>query len=153
MQTSSAALVEGDEIMQLLPQRPPFVMVGKLLYSDETRTVSSFPVTSDNLFITTSGYLAEPAIIENIAQTAALRIGYSFFLEKQKGHVSTTPHIGFIGGITGLKIKDLPPIGSEIKTEIIFEKEIMDVVLIKGTVWLHEIAIAECQMKLFIKKD
>jgi 3-hydroxymyristoyl/3-hydroxydecanoyl-(acyl carrier protein) dehydratase len=64
-----------NDITSLIPQKYPFVMVGKLLLVDETLTKSSFVIKSDNLFVK-NGFFQEAGLMENIAQTAALRAGY-----------------------------------------------------------------------------
>ncbi|MEZ4947941.1 MAG: hypothetical protein R2784_00870 [Saprospiraceae bacterium] len=45
-------------------------MVDKLWHSDEKETLSGLFISEDNLFVE-NGHLAEPGIMENIAQTAA----------------------------------------------------------------------------------
>lgn len=151
MNTYTQSLVEGDEIVLLIPQRAPFVMVDKLLHNDELKTVSAFKVRPDNIFLT-DGILHEPALIENIAQTAALRIGYPLYLDYKEGK-EPSAQLGFIGAISKLKVYDLPPEGTEIVTTVLFEKEVMDVILISGRVTLGEKTLVECEMKIFIKKD
>src|ERR1700676_785962 len=68
-------VLPAENIIPLIPQKPPFVMVGKLLYIDETNTRSSFRITNDNVFVK-DNLFQEAGLLENIAQTAALRAGY-----------------------------------------------------------------------------
>ena len=73
MKTNSELL--QIDVQELLPQRPPFVMIDRLVYNDETTTVTEFEVKADNLFA--EGDLLNPcALVENIAQTCAVRMGY-----------------------------------------------------------------------------
>ncbi|HEV3251491.1 MAG TPA: 3-hydroxyacyl-ACP dehydratase, partial [Puia sp.] len=93
-----------------------------------------------------SGRLAEPGLIENIAQTAAAGIGYICKVENRPVPV------GFIGSVRDLEIFDLPKIGDEIKTEVLVEKQIFDVSLLSGMVRLGGRILAQCKMKIFISK-
>lgn len=68
-------MIEGVNIEELLPQRRPFVMVGRLLSIDNNRITTALEVKAENIFAT-DGLLTEPGIIENIAQTVATRMGY-----------------------------------------------------------------------------
>ncbi|MDR2814115.1 MAG: pseudouridylate synthase, partial [Prevotellaceae bacterium] len=63
---------EDVSILELLPQRPPFVMVDTLLYCDREVTVTSLLVRDGNIFCD-NGRLTEAGVIENIAQTCAAR--------------------------------------------------------------------------------
>ena len=49
-------------IIDLIPQKPPFVMVGKLLQSDEESTKSSFSIQADNVFVR-SGLFQEAGLM------------------------------------------------------------------------------------------
>jgi predicted hotdog family 3-hydroxylacyl-ACP dehydratase len=138
-------IIEGDEILQLIPQRPPMVMVDKLLLYEKKRNISGLCIKENNIFVE-NGVFQESGLTENIAQTAALHTGYTCMQEKK-----AVP-IGFIGAIKNLVIYSLPKIGSEIQTEIIIENEIFDFTLITGKITCNSETIAECEMKIFIKK-
>ncbi len=139
-------LAAADTIQNLIPQRPPFVMIDELLYSDDIRTGTSFIVREDNIF-TVGGELTEPALIENIAQTAAVRAGY--YAMSNNAPVM----VGYIGAIKDLEILFLPRIGDVLKTEIEIVNQIFDVTLIRGVVRLNGLEVAKCEMKIFITKN
>ena len=44
-------MTEDEDILSLIPQKPPFVMVDELLFSDDNITRTSFIVTADNVFV------------------------------------------------------------------------------------------------------
>jgi 3-hydroxyacyl-[acyl-carrier-protein] dehydratase len=145
-------LLEGEKITELIPQKPPIVMIDKLYFSDDTKTVSGFYINENNIFCK-NGHLYEPGLIENIAQTVAIRAGYLYYLEKLKGAFCNVP-IGYIGAIKNLNIYFLPPVNSEIVTEIIIKNQIFDVTLIDGSIFSTEgKLIADCEMKIFLKRD
>ena len=52
-----------------------------------------------------------------------------------------------------LKIYDLPKIGMKLFTEITVVQEVFDITLISAQVKVEDKLIAECRMKIFIKKE
>jgi predicted hotdog family 3-hydroxylacyl-ACP dehydratase len=64
-----------NNILSLIPQQPPFVMIDQLDHSDETVTRCRFTVKAENV-LTINGQFTEAGLLENIAQTAAARAGY-----------------------------------------------------------------------------
>src|SRR5690349_15285664 len=99
------------DILSLIPQRPPFVMVGALIHYDEKVTRTSFTIREDNILVE-NGRFTEPGLVENIAQTAAARAGYISISENMPVQV------GYIGSVKDLKIYDLPIVNDELETEI-----------------------------------
>jgi hypothetical protein len=132
-----------ENIIPLIPQKPPFVMVGKLLLTDEVNTRSSFIIEPDNVFVKDNVF-QEAGLMENIAQTAALRGGYVAQSENKPVAV------GYIGAVSNFEIFDLPKAGDEIETEIRVENQIFDVTVLSGKVWRSGDLLAQCEMKLFI---
>jgi predicted hotdog family 3-hydroxylacyl-ACP dehydratase len=134
-----------ENIIPLIPQKPPFVMVSKLLYTDAELTRSSFTVNGDNVFVK-DNLFQEAGLMENIAQTAALRAGYLAQIEDKPVAV------GYIGAVSSFEIFDLPKVDDEIITEITVENQIFDITVLSGRVWLNKNLLAKCEMKLFISK-
>jgi predicted hotdog family 3-hydroxylacyl-ACP dehydratase len=130
-------------ILSLIPQQPPFVMIDKLTYSDETVTRCSFTVTSDNV-LTIKGQFTEAGLLENIAQTAAARAGYMAQSENKPVQA------GYIGAVKNLEIFSLPVVNDELLTEIKIEARVFDVTMISGKVWCNEKLLAQCEMKIFM---
>ncbi|MDR1562807.1 MAG: pseudouridylate synthase [Dysgonamonadaceae bacterium] len=126
----------------LIPQKPPFVMVDRLLYSDSKATRTSLTVREDNIFCC-DGQLTEPGLIENIAQTCAARMGYISSLT-----VSGAVKIGFIGAIRNQVFYRLPRVGETIETQIDVLQEIFQVTLVTARVYLGEEVITEGEMKI-----
>lgn len=136
----------SDNILSLIPQRPPFVMVDEILFSDEKITRSKFLIKADNIFVE-NGCLKEPGLLENIAQTAAARAGFISMSENKPVSV------GYIGAIKNLVITGFPKINEEIITEITIENQIFDVSLISGKISYNNLVLAQCEMKIFINKQ
>jgi len=133
----------STDILAYIPQRSPFVMVDEIVYSQDAVTQSRFVVKADNIFVE-NGSLKEPGLVENIAQTAAARAGYTAKAENKP--VS----LGYIGAIKNLTVSGFPKVGEEIVTEIKIENQIFDVSLISGKVTCGDTVLAKCEMKIFI---
>lgn len=140
------AIICGDDILKLIPQRPPIVMVDSFFGIEEDRSYSGLTVTADNIFCE-AGKLQETGLIEHIAQSAAARIGYLYTQKDEE-----VP-LGFIGSVDKLKVYSLPEIGMKLFTEITVVQEVFDITLIAAQVKAGEELMAECRMKIFIKKE
>jgi hypothetical protein len=139
-------IAEGEDVLKLIPQRPPIVMVDKLISAVDKKTVSGFTIKSDNIFVE-KGVLQEPGIIENVAQSAALGVGYVCSIKNEK-----VP-LGFIGAVKNLKIFSLPLVGDELTTEIQVDYEVFEATLITGKVYCGDKLLAQCEMKIFLKPN
>lgn len=125
------------------------VMVDKLLYHDDHKTISGLHLDNGNIFISNGKFL-EAGLIENIAQTAALRNGWMALQQAGEG-VETNIPVGMIGGIKNFRLFAFPKVNSEIKTEVTVQTEIMNALIITGKVKEGEKLMAECEMKIFIQ--
>jgi predicted hotdog family 3-hydroxylacyl-ACP dehydratase len=131
-----------NDITPLIPQKHPFVMVGKLLLVDEVLTRSSFVIEPGNVFVK-DGFFQEAGLMENIAQTAALRAGYLALTENKP--VAN----GYIGSVRNFEIFQLPQINDELLTEVRIENRVFNVTILTGKIWLNTTLIASCEMKVF----
>ncbi|QEC65610.1 3-hydroxyacyl-ACP dehydratase [Mucilaginibacter ginsenosidivorans] len=136
----------AEDIIPLIPQKPPFVMVGRLMSSDENLTRSSFVIPENNVFVK-KGLFQEAGLMENIAQTAALRAGY--IAQSENKPVA----VGYIGAVSKFEVFDLPKTGDEIVTEISVQNQVFDIAVLSGKVWLGENLMAQCEMKVFSKNE
>ena len=116
-------------------------MVGKLLFADETVTRSSFIVQPTNVFVKNSSF-QEAGLMENIAQTAALRAGYKAQTENSK------VENGYIGSVSNFEVFELPKVNDELITEVVKQDEVFNVTIITGKIWLNDKLIASCEMKV-----
>ena len=133
---------ENINILDLLPQQPPFVMVDKLLFCDRETTTTALTVHKDNIFVE-NDELTEAGVMENIAQTCAARMGYI-----NKYIHSDKVKLGFIGAIKNLVIEELPKTGDELKTTIDVVSEVFNITLVNAKVEINEKLIASCEMKI-----
>jgi len=133
-------------ILDLVPQRAPFLMIDEVLDSDYKKTSSSFYIKEDNILIQ-NGKFSEAGLIENIAQTAAARAGVTA-IRKNK-----PVSIGYIAAVQNLEIFALPEINTTIHTEITADNEILNVLLISGKATCNGALLAKCNMKIFIDQN
>lgn len=136
---------DQTNIKNLLPQRPPVVLIDKLVTASDHTAVTRFVVQPDHIFVA-KGFLTESGLIENIAQTAAAHAGYM----QQSSDVPAA--IGFIGAIKDLVVHDLPEVGCELETTVVIVNRVMDVTIISGVVRHNERELCRCEMKMYIQK-
>jgi predicted hotdog family 3-hydroxylacyl-ACP dehydratase len=135
--------IDRFDILELIPQRAPFVMITELMDVREQSATSSFRILEDNIFVK-DGQFQESGLIENIAQTAAAMSGYK---AKKSGKAA---EIGFLGGVKNLRIYYLPAVDTNLATEVTLENQVMNVNLLKGFIRQEDKLVAECEMKVFL---
>jgi predicted hotdog family 3-hydroxylacyl-ACP dehydratase len=134
-----------EDILLLIPQKPPFVMVDKLLHSDDNSAKTSFRINKDNVLVI-NGEFTEAGLMENIAQTAAARAGHLAIMKNKPVDV------GYIGSVKNFEIFDLPKVNDELITEVHINNQVFDVAVITGIVKQDDIVVAQCEMNIFINK-
>lgn len=139
--------VRSIDIHELLPQQEPFIMISSLLHYDKIRTVSSFMIPADNLFVE-GGRFTSTGLMENIAQTCAARIGYI-----NKYILGKSIQMGFIGAIRDMEILSCPSVGESIVTEIIVQEEIFGMILATAKVSLGDRVLVNAEMKIAVRDE
>jgi len=129
------------DILELLPQRRPFVMVDRLLYCDTVITRTQLEIRADNIF-NDGGHLSTAGICENIAQTCAARIGY---MSLAMGGVVK---LGFIGAISNMQVHRTPVTGETVVTEIKVLQEVFNITLVHAMMKCGDELIAETDLKI-----
>lgn len=139
-------LPQTFDILDLIPQRSPMVMISRLIEADESCATTEFDILQDNIFVQDQK-LTEPGIVENIAQTAAVQAGYYFTINK------IPIPIGFIAMVKNLEITNLPSISDPITTTITIRSKVLDITMVEGVVKQGDTEVARCEMRIFIKKE
>ena len=129
--------IENNSVMELIPQRPPFVMVDRLLSCEETVTTSQLEVREENIFVS-QGHLSAEGLVENIAQTCALRIGY----------LKDSVKLGVIGAVSNFEVFRTPRLGEQILTTIDVLEEMFNITLVKAVVKCGDEILAQSNMKI-----
>lgn len=138
---------DAIDVLDLLPQQPPFVMIDKLLYYDEKKTVCGFFVKEENLFCN-NGVLVAEGMMENIAQTCAARLGFINKYILKKGI-----QLGFIGAIRNFVVNREPNIGDTLITTVVVEESIMGMTLANATVEVNGETIVTSQIKIALAEE
>ncbi len=139
------AIVEGDEILGLIPQRKPFVFVHSYYGEDQGVFYTGFIPEKSTLF-TDDCCVFESAIIEHMAQSAAVIMGYEY---KSKGE--NIP-IGFIGSISKFELNRMPKVGEQLYTETRFKAKFGEISLVECTIIANDIKVASGELKIFLQK-
>ncbi len=134
------------EISDLIPQKAPMVMVDGIIDSSENQFTSKLQLSADNIFCK-NGYFTEPGLIENMAQTAALKAGYQ--AKKKDKKVS----VGFIGAIKKCKIHKLPKENDELRTTIKQLNNMWNASIVKGEVYVGNNLMAEAELSIFTQEE
>lgn len=135
-----------DNILVLIPQRAPIVMVDEFLGIDNNVSRTRFTVYNDNIFVN-NGEFSECGLIEHIAQSAAARVGYIF-----KSKNLPIP-IGYIGSVNNFVIYQNPKVGETINTTIEIIQEVFNITLIQAYCHIDGKEIASCRMKIFLENN
>ena len=135
------------DVHELLPQQPPFVMVDSLTYFDERRVKSEATITEKNIFVDDLS-LSALGLLENIAQTCALRLGYvnKYILKKNI-------QVGYIGAIRNFSVERLPRVGETIQTEVEVLEDVFGMTLAEATIWSGSEVLAVTEIKIAVKDE
>lgn len=134
-----------EDILRLIPQRPPIVMIDGFEGLDEAGVShTTFTVPSHNMFCE-DGRLNECGIIEHMAQSAAARVGW---IALEKGE---EVRLGFIGSINKFEVGRLPRVGQKLCTDIVVVQEVFGISLVKAVVSVDGEKVAEGEMKIVLE--
>ena len=137
------------KVTELLPQVPPFVFVDKLIdFNCETYACKTSFLISENTLLVENNQLTEAGILENIAQTCAVQIGFvnKYILKKDI-------QIGFIGAVKNVKITNFARLGDTLETTIEILTEFADMKIAYCKVSVENQIIAEGELKIALKPN
>jgi predicted hotdog family 3-hydroxylacyl-ACP dehydratase len=137
--------VIGDALIDLIPQKPPFVLIDALVKISANDCETTFTVPVHHV-LCNKGILSAAGLIENIAQTCAVKAGYEYQLAGKKIPV------GFIGDVRHFVCSKRPAANQKIITSVHIEHEVFGVSIISGKIELEGEEIASCQMKIFVNE-
>ena len=131
------------DIRELIPQRPPILLVDGLECVEGDPAIGTLVVRADNCFTDEDGLLAEAGVIEHIAQSASALAGH-----KAVEAGATTPPVGYIGEVKKFSLHRLPHVGETLRTTVRFGMEVEGVTLLSAETRSGEELIATTQMKI-----
>lgn len=136
-----------SKIEDLIPQRSPIMMVDELLRVEGDDCECQLTVRENNFFLEPDGMVAEPGVIEHIAQSASAFAGARAVAEG-----ATEPPVGYIGEVKNFRLMRRPKVGEILRTVITMGATVNGVTIINGIARVGEEIIAETQMKIFVKE-
>lgn len=139
----SSPTCKGEDILNLIPQRPPILMLDGYLFEDELHCQSELTVAEDNIFLGDDGRIAEEGILEHVAQTAAAHIGY---LQRQEGEAVG---LGYIGDIKRCTFSGLTPeAGDTLYTKLTVVSQVGGITMVSAETSADGRTILTCRMKV-----
>ena len=133
------------DIKSLIPQREPILLVDALVGVEGDMARAQLTVRRDNSFVGDDGLLAEPGLIEHIAQSASAFAGY-----KAMEAGASEPSVGYIGEVKKFRCFRCPRVGEELQTTVTFGPEVGGVSLLTGETCVGEETLACTQMKIYV---
>lgn len=135
------------DIKSLIPQREPILLVDELTHVEDGMAQTRLVVRADNSFVGNDGLLAEPGVVEHIAQSASAWAGYK---AKERG---TVPPTGYIGEVKKFYCYRQPHVGEELRTTVVFGAEAGGVMLLTGETRVGDEVVASTQMKIYVAEE
>lgn len=131
-------MTSGDNIELFIPQRPPFVFIDTIdeISAELARTLFTIPAGCP---LVTDGVLLLAGLVENAAQTCAVRARYT-----------AGNKIGYIGAIKQMQTLRLPRVGETLTTEARLIQEVLNISLIECTTRVRDELIATTILKLAV---
>ena len=120
------------DIDQYIPQRKPFVFIDTIDEVSATTARTRFTVTDDCVLVS-EGMLPLSGLMENAAQTCAVRAGNK---------------IGYIGAVKQMKATRLPRIGETLRTEAVVAQEVLNISLMEVITRIGDEQIATTTLKI-----
>ncbi|MDE7376455.1 MAG: pseudouridylate synthase [Muribaculaceae bacterium] len=130
------------DVLTLLPQRPPIVMIDRLASCEPASSRSELAVRADNIFCDPEGRFTAFGMMENIAQTCAAHIGYCNLISGQP------IRLGFIGAMRHARVLRLPRVGERLSTQIDVLEDVFGMMLVAATIKVDGETVCECEMKI-----
>lgn len=131
-------------ILKLIPQRPPFVMVDRLVEMNGNTAVTEFTVRPDCIMVE-DGVLTAYGLIENMAQTCAARIGYINLHRKVP--------IGMIGAVRDYRTCRNPVVGVTLRTTVTDIESVMNMTMADVTVEDSSGVVASGVLKIALREE
>ncbi|MBR3467207.1 MAG: pseudouridylate synthase [Bacteroidales bacterium] len=140
--------IQQIDIRTLLPQRPPILMVDRLLSADDKRAETELLVRTDNIFVE-NGTLKTYALIENMAQTCAAQLGFADVYVNGKKDV----RIGYIGAVKRMQIENSPRVGETLRTRMEVTEDFGDMKLVTAESFVNDCRIAVAELTIALSGE
>lgn len=135
-----------NDIAPLIPQKPPFVLISRLLYADGQTTRSSFTIPEDHLMVR-NGRLTEGGLLENIAQTVAAGAGFMAISSGQNVQE------GYIASAKNFEVFELSNAGDTLITEVTILESMAGMTIVSGEIKRDDNVLARCELRVMLKEE
>ncbi len=134
-------------VKELLPQAYPFVFVDHIIqFSVEKMSCTTQFLVKEDTLLQEDGFLTESGMLENIAQTCAVHIGfYNKYILKREIQV------GFIGAVKNMRIFDKVKIHDELFTTITIKTEFGGMKIADAVILCDGKIVAEGELKIALQ--
>lgn len=134
----------GEAIKKLLPLRDPVMMVDALQQPEGNEWHTTLLVRENNFFLEPDRYMAEPGLLEHIAQSANAVVGY------QRLEQGLT-----VANVQIVEVKKFhsyrrPRIGELLNTVLTVEAQTPDSITLSASVHVGQEVVADTQLKMSI---
>jgi len=140
-------LVSEENILELIPQRPPMVMIDGLVSCDEKQALARLTIREDNIFLNSNGFSAS-GMMEAMAQTAAVRTGH--LMKNHPESANKKVPVGVIGSIKNFRLYFQPQIDSILNITVEIAHEVLMATVVKGKVEVDGKMAAEAELQIYI---
>ena len=131
---------------QLLPHRPPMLLIDNLLQREKDKAVAAAQLTENNIFLCGDSILLTEYFIELVAQTMAAANGFDALLDR------SPVKDGFIVGIEAFSLHHEPQEIGEFRIVAVKDMEFGQMQVIDGVVFIGSTCIASVRLKLWEDK-
>jgi predicted hotdog family 3-hydroxylacyl-ACP dehydratase len=135
------------DVRKLMPQAYPFLFVDQILQFNVSNMscTSKFRIKEDTLLME-NNRLSESGLLENIAQTCAVHIGfYNKYILKREIQV------GFIGAVKNMRIFDKVNINDDLLTTITIKTEFGGMKIADAQIICNQKIVAEGELKIALQ--
>lgn len=141
-------------IEELIPHRPPMVLVDRVVRVDGLETETAFSITPNCLFVA-QGVLSEMGMLENLAQTSFIFLNYFFIKPNEVLWDKKKDNLGVISTIVNLDVSALPKVGQVLhthtQTELAFTSDFLKICTIQGTISVDGNIALQATMKMLLQ--
>ena len=136
----------GQRLLDLIPQRPPMVMLDELVEVKDDSAVSRLTILPQNILVD-NGFFVEEGMLENVAQTCAAMAGF------QRLSANEEIQKGFIVGIKDVVVHRRPQIDKTITTSVKTVMNVMNMKVISAHVRDKDGECLDCEMRIFLEEN
>lgn len=130
-----------SDILHIIPQRPPFVFVDEVAYTDEEGAEVYYTITKECPLVD-DDQLPLAGVLEHVAQSCAARIGYLQSTQNEP------IRIGYIGAVKKIELKRIPIVGERLLTKVMLLENVLDISLLQCDTFIEGELIAQTTLKL-----